>query len=161
MYSSWILSGSDIHIQIPLTCYVGLILCSTAVATASHSTVAGIMRVLWSYCDKRLRSYYTCNSVRVPSTVLRLVVEQYFVIWDPRSQSEESGCVHVKGLWGCAAQMGWFSREIFRHGSKHGFVFLFKNLQDFGVGMQTWENLYISKAKSFKMGTYFSCQNDP
>ena len=33
--------------------YVGLILRSTAVATASRSTFEGTMRVLWRYCDKR------------------------------------------------------------------------------------------------------------
>ena len=35
-----------IHIQIPQTGYVGLILRSTAVATASRNTVEGTMRVL-------------------------------------------------------------------------------------------------------------------
>ena len=35
-----------LHIQIPLTGYVGLILHSTAVATTSHSTIEGTMRVL-------------------------------------------------------------------------------------------------------------------
>ena len=33
------------HIQIPLTGHMGLILRSTAVATASHSTVEGTLRV--------------------------------------------------------------------------------------------------------------------
>ena len=37
---------TPIHTQIPLTGYVGLILGSTAVATASRSTVEGTMRVL-------------------------------------------------------------------------------------------------------------------
>ena len=57
------------HIQIPLTGYVGLILRSTAKATASHNTFKGTMRVLWCYCDRRLQS-----TLIVPSTVLRLVV---------------------------------------------------------------------------------------
>ena len=50
-----------------LTSYVGLISRSTAVATASLSTVEGTMRVIWRYCDRRLRSYCTCSSCRVPS----------------------------------------------------------------------------------------------
>ena len=56
-----------IHIHFPPTSYIGLILRSTAVATASRSTIEGTMRVLWCYCDKRLRSYYACSSIRVPS----------------------------------------------------------------------------------------------
>ena len=44
----------QLHIQIPPTAYVDLILRVTAVATASRSTVEGTRRVLWSYCDKRL-----------------------------------------------------------------------------------------------------------
>ena len=57
----------NVHIQIPPTDYVGLILHSTAVATASRSTIEGTIRILWRYCDKRLKSYYTCSRVRVPS----------------------------------------------------------------------------------------------
>ena len=56
-----------IHIQIPLTGYAGLIQRSTAVATVSHSTSEGTMRVLIHYCDKRLRSYCTRSCCRVPS----------------------------------------------------------------------------------------------
>ena len=56
-----------IHIQIPPTGYIGLILRSTAVATASRSTFEGTMRVLCSYC--MCSSFSTCchSSVRVPS----------------------------------------------------------------------------------------------
>ena len=38
------------------------------------STGEGTMRVLWRYCNKRLRSYSTCSRCRVPSMVLWLVV---------------------------------------------------------------------------------------
>ena len=51
-----------VHIQIPPTGYVGLILCSTAVATTSWSTFGSW--TLCRYCD---RSYRTCSSCRVPS----------------------------------------------------------------------------------------------
>ena len=50
---------------------VGLILPSTAVATASWSTLDSTMRVLWCYCNS---SYRACSSCRVPSTVLRIAV---------------------------------------------------------------------------------------
>ena len=43
---------SNIHIQIPLTGYIGLILSSTAVATVSQSTFEGTMRAIWHYYDK-------------------------------------------------------------------------------------------------------------
>ena len=55
----------NLHIQIPPTGYVGLILRSTAVATASRSTVEGS---IWRYCDERQRTYYACSSVRPAST---------------------------------------------------------------------------------------------
>ena len=76
-----------IHIQIPPTgCVglilcsaavatascVGLILCSAAVATASCSTIEGTTRVLWHYCMHSCFSAYYHSSVRVPSRVLRL-----------------------------------------------------------------------------------------
>ena len=45
-YNSTALYETYVHIQIPPTGYVGLILCSTTVATASWSTFEGTMRVL-------------------------------------------------------------------------------------------------------------------
>ena len=50
-----------------LTGYVGLILCSTAVATASRSTVEDTMRVLLSFW---MHSSSCHSSIKVPSTVL-------------------------------------------------------------------------------------------
>ena len=41
------LQHSLLHIQIPMTSYVGLILCSTTVA----SQVTVLLRVLWGYSD--------------------------------------------------------------------------------------------------------------
>ena len=48
VYSHTILNAVQyyIHIQIPLTGYVGLILRSTGVPTASRCTVEGTMRVI-------------------------------------------------------------------------------------------------------------------
>ena len=64
-------SATDIntHIQIPPISYVGFVLHSTTVATASRSTLPfkGTMRVLWHYCNNRLRSYCACSSWRLPS----------------------------------------------------------------------------------------------
>ena len=51
----------SIHIQIPPSGYVGLILCSTDVATVSRSTVGGTMRVLYSCSPRRVsRNYALC-----------------------------------------------------------------------------------------------------
>ena len=44
-------SLSDLYVQISLIDYVGLILCITAVATASQST----LRVLWGYSDATVK----------------------------------------------------------------------------------------------------------
>ena len=61
-----------------LTGYVGLILHSTPVATVSHSTVVGTMRVLCSYHINSSFSAFCHCSVKsiliVPSMVLRLTV---------------------------------------------------------------------------------------
>ena len=50
-----------------LTRYVGLILSSTAVATTSHSTVEGTMKVLCIYCMHSSLSASCHSSIRVPS----------------------------------------------------------------------------------------------
>ena len=50
---------AQVHVQIPPTSYEGLILRSTAVATASRSTVEGTMRVLhWRMQDSMLPGCY-------------------------------------------------------------------------------------------------------
>ena len=71
-------SKQILHIQIPPTSYVGLILRSNAVATAKWSTDEGTMRVLYSYCMCSSFSTFCHSSVRVtcivPATVLRLAV---------------------------------------------------------------------------------------
>ena len=57
----------QIHIMIPPTGYVGLILRSTAVTSASRSNVEGTMRVLCSYCMCSSFSAFCHSSIRVPS----------------------------------------------------------------------------------------------
>ena len=53
----------NIHIKIPPTGYRGIILCSTDVATASHSTIESTMRVLCSYaCVAASQSFLTVAS---------------------------------------------------------------------------------------------------
>ena len=53
--------------RILLTGYVGLISRSTAVASASRSTIEGTMRVLCSYCVRSSLSAFCHSSIRVPS----------------------------------------------------------------------------------------------
>ena len=58
-----------------LTGYLGLILRSTPVAAASHSTVEGTMRVLCSYCMRSSLSAFCHSSISIlssSSTVLQL-----------------------------------------------------------------------------------------
>ena len=55
-----------VHIHIPPTSYVGLILC-TAVATASCSTSEDTMKVLCYYCDRN--SVYAAAAVYPHSTL--------------------------------------------------------------------------------------------
>ena len=62
------------HIHIPPTGYTGLMLHRIAVATASCSTVEGIMRILCSYCMGISFSAFHHSSVKVPSVLLRLAV---------------------------------------------------------------------------------------
>ena len=53
-----------VHIQIPPTSYVGLVLGSASVATESRSTVEGIMRVP---CSFWMHSSSCHSSIKVPS----------------------------------------------------------------------------------------------
>ena len=46
------LCGKCIHLQIPLTSYIGLILCSAAVANASLNIFEGTAKVLLCSCDR-------------------------------------------------------------------------------------------------------------
>ena len=52
MYAPGDTITGKVHIQIPPTGYVGFILRSTAVATASQGTLEGTMGLLWCYCEK-------------------------------------------------------------------------------------------------------------
>ena len=60
----------QLHIQIHLTGYVGLILRSTPVATESYSILEDTMRVLWHYCVKRLRGYCACSNCQTTPETL-------------------------------------------------------------------------------------------
>ena len=97
---SKVLIKNDVHIQIPLTSYIGLI--NTAVATASQSTFEGIMKVLCSYCMHGLSCHrsmtmYHHSSVIVPSRPWRLLqLPVVAVVW-------QGGHSHQEVVRVCAA----------------------------------------------------------
>ena len=84
---------ASVHIQIPLTSYIGLIYCTTAVATASWSSCDGTLQLFQQellhnavtaagYPQRTFKGAPTCSSHSSTE-----------VLWDLHNQLEESGCV--------------------------------------------------------------------
>ena len=77
------LAPHDVHIQIPLTSYIGLILRSTTVATTSYlivllkvtcSTTVATTSYLQEYYEGTLHASSCHSSISLPSKVLQLAV---------------------------------------------------------------------------------------
>ena len=88
------------HTQFPLTGYVGLILRSNAVATASWSTVLGTMRVFWGCCERSYSAHSSCRQCKVPSMVFQLSAATAVLgLETQEAGQDESGRVSKADQW--------------------------------------------------------------
>ena len=99
-----------IHIKIPPTGHVGLILRSTAVATVSRGTIEDTIRVPDATVTGGWEATTYAGAAEYPHSTLNGTVtysshSSKCVIWEPHSRLEESECVGIDTQWCIVSEM--------------------------------------------------------